>query len=111
MALIAVEELLDANPWHGLRFGTLEPVEAGAIRRYPVAGSLYDVESSAAGLTVTKDGRLLFQSDAPVELRHVTFGAGAVNFEVRALRATKLRVGKQQLTIQPGTRRVDGAAV
>ena len=26
MALIAVEEFVDINPWHGLRFGNLEPV-------------------------------------------------------------------------------------
>ena len=41
MALIAVEELIDANPWHDLQFGNLHPVESGEIERYPVADSLY----------------------------------------------------------------------
>jgi hypothetical protein len=52
MALIAVEEIVDANPWHGLRFGNLAPVEAGAIERYAIAGALYDIELSNDGLLV-----------------------------------------------------------
>ena len=37
MALLAIEELIDINPWHGLRFGNLEPVAPAGIRRYFVA--------------------------------------------------------------------------
>jgi hypothetical protein len=95
MALIAVEEFIDANPWHGLRFGTLEPVEAGAIRRYPVAGALYDVELSPQRLVVQRDGRLLFDSDTPAEIRRVRFSGGRVDCEVRTSRQLRLRIGKE----------------
>lgn len=101
MALIAVEEFIDANPWHGLRFGCVEPVEAGAVTRYPLAGALYDVELSSAGLQVTRNAKPLFSSDAPVEIRQVRFGANRVEFEVRAAKPVKLRVGKGQPVAYP----------
>jgi len=93
MALIAVEELIDANPWHGLRFGTPDPVEAGAIERYPVAGALYSVELSEKSLFVKRDGRPLFTADGPAEIRQVAFSRGRVEFEVRARRPVNVRVG------------------
>jgi hypothetical protein len=34
MALLAIEELIDVNPWQGLRFGNLEPVAPAGILRY-----------------------------------------------------------------------------
>jgi hypothetical protein len=73
MVLIAIEEFIDANPWHGLRFGNLEPVEAGGIERYPVGGALYDVSLSSGGLHVKRNGKALFATDVPVEIRHVVF--------------------------------------
>ena len=41
MVLVALEELIDINPWHGLRFGNLDPVEDAWIERYYVSGSYY----------------------------------------------------------------------
>jgi putative isomerase len=93
MALIAVEEFVDINPWHGLRFGNLEPVEAGAIERYPIAGALYDVELSKDGLRVKRDGKQLFAANGPVELRHVRFASGRVSFEVRTNRPVDIHAG------------------
>lgn len=93
MALIGVEEYIDANPWHGLRFGNLQPAQAGSLERYYVAGSLYDVALSPDSLEVRRDGKLLFAADAPLEIRHVRFQEGRVSAEVRAAKAAKLRVG------------------
>ena len=92
MALVAIEELIDVNPWHGLRFGNLEPVAPAAIRRYFVSGSHYDVTQSSEGLEVHRDGQLLFAADAPVEIRHVEFEGNQARFEVRASRPVKIRV-------------------
>ena len=66
MALIAIEEFVDINPWHGLRFGNLRPVEAGAIERYPIAGALYDVEMSNDSLRVRRNGQQIFAASAAV---------------------------------------------
>jgi putative isomerase len=93
MVLIAVEELIDANPWHGLRFGSLEPVEEASIKRYPVQNNLYDVNLSDKGIEVQRDGKLLFSADISVEIRHVSVQGGAVECEIRSKRAGKIRVG------------------
>jgi hypothetical protein len=93
MVLIAVEEFVDINPWHGLRFGNLEPVEEGSIERYCVAGSLYDVALSSKGLEVRRDRRRLFAADAPVEIRRVQFRDHYLQFEIRAQKAVKVWVG------------------
>jgi hypothetical protein len=99
MVLIAVEELIDCNPWHGLRFGNLNPVEEADIERYFVSDSYYDVFLSDKHLEVRRDGRFLLAANGPVEVRHVAFtdspSAGSrVKFEVRASRAVNLRIGK-----------------
>jgi len=93
LALMSVEELIDINPWQGLRFGNLEPVQAAGLERYPVAGALYDVRLSDQGLTVKRDGRPLFATTAPAEIRQVQFPGHRVRCEVRAGRAGQLRVG------------------
>jgi hypothetical protein len=92
MALVAIEELIDINPWHGLRFGNLEPVAPASIRRYFVSGSLYDVAQSSEGLEVSKDGHFLLAADGPAEIRHVEFVGDQVRFEVRAAKPVKVRV-------------------
>jgi putative isomerase len=96
MALIAVEELIDINPWHGLRFGNLEPIEAAGLERYPVGGALYDVQLSDQGLTVKRDGKSLFTATVPVEIRQVQFRNDRVQCEVRAGRPGQLRIGTGQ---------------
>ncbi len=109
MALIAVEELIDANPWHGLRFGNLDPVADAAIERYYVAGSHYDVAMSSRHVEVRKDDRPLFSSDAPVEIRHVRFEQDEVRFELRSASPCTLAVGSGRPTsYSPGTHRGAG---
>jgi hypothetical protein len=93
MVLIAVEELIDANPWHGLRFGNLDPVEEGSLKQYFVAGSFYDVALSGRGLEVQRDGRRLFATDSAVEIRHVEFHQNEVSFEVRTRKPVKIWAG------------------
>ncbi len=93
MVLIAIEELIDANPWHGLRFGNLQPVEEGSIERYQVGGALYDVNLSSGGVHVKRNGKALFATSVPAEIRHVVFEAGRVKGEIRAARAGKIWIG------------------
>jgi glycogen debranching enzyme len=97
MALIAIEELIDVNPWQGLRFGNLEPVAPASIKRYYVSGSLYDVSQSSEGLEVRKDGALLFAANAPVEIRRVEFKGDGVQYEIRSRVPVKLRVRNHPL--------------
>ena len=94
MVLIAVEELIDANPWHGLRFGNVMPVEEAGIQRYEIAGSLYDVHLSDREIEVKRDSKLLFTADAPVEIKHVQFNGSRVAGELRSSREVSFRIGQ-----------------
>jgi hypothetical protein len=106
MGLIGIEELIDINPWHGLRFGNLYPVETASIERYPVAGALYDVALSASSLEVRRDDSFQFGSDAAIELRHVEFDGATVRYEIRCNRPVQLRVGNASpRAIAPGLTR------
>jgi hypothetical protein len=93
MVLIAVEEYIDANPWHGLRFGTLEPVSEGSLRQYQVQNSLYDVTVSEKGMEVQRDGKILFATDVPAEIRHVQIQNRTVTCELRSRRPGNIRMG------------------
>jgi hypothetical protein len=104
-----VEELIDINPWHGLRFGNLEPVDAAGLERYPVAGALYDVQLSDQGLTVKRDGKPLFAATVPVEIRQVQFRRDRVECEVRAGSPGQLRIcAGEPRTFAAGVTRFDG---
>jgi hypothetical protein len=65
-------------------------VEPAAIHRYPLAGSLYDVRLSPSDLTVRRDDRPLFATDAPVEIRQIRFQGSTISFETRAFRPSHL---------------------
>lgn len=95
MVLIAIEEYVDANPWHGLKFGCLDPVQEGWIRQYPVQDALYDVGMSLNSLQVHRNGRLLFAADAPLEIRNVTFKGQTVSCEIRSKAPALVHIGNR----------------
>jgi hypothetical protein len=108
LALIAIEELVDVSPWHGLRFGNLEPAAEAGLRRYPVAGALYEVQLSGRGLTVSRNDQPLFATTQPVEIRQVEFHGRCVRGEVRSQTTGTLRIGSgAALDFGPGLRRFD----
>jgi glycogen debranching enzyme len=110
MVLIALEEYIDANPWHGLKFGCLEPVEEGWIRQYPVQNALYDVGMSSKSLEVRRNGRLLFASNVPLEIRQVIFDGRAVSCEIRSKTSARVHIGNAAARqLGPGTEKLSGA--
>lgn len=94
MVQIAIEELIDINPWHGLRFGNLVPVQDAGIDRYYVSGNNYEVSQSKGQLEVRRDGRFLVASDGPVEIRNVKFERDRMSFQVRAAHTVKVRAAR-----------------
>jgi hypothetical protein len=111
MVLIAIEELIDVNPWHGLRFGNLQPVEEGAIERYPVADALYDVHVGPDGLEVKRDARKIIAADTPLEIRHVRLSGGRLTCEARSDRAARVWLGSGPAhVVKKGVTRLEGPA-
>jgi hypothetical protein len=95
LPLIGIEELIDVTPWHGLRMGTACPAspEPRGVHGYHVAGHAYDVELSGEGLAVRRDGQAWLRTDAPAQVRQVTFDAGGARAWVRSARAARLWAG------------------
>jgi hypothetical protein len=91
-ALLALEELIDATPFEGLRLGTLRAAEARA-RRVVIRGREWDVAVSPRGLLVRCDGWTALRSDAPVVLRHVELDGGRLAADAHALAPVRLRPG------------------
>ena len=105
MVLVAVEELIDANPWHGLRFGNLEPVQEASIKRYPVQGSLYDVHLSSEGIEVQRDGKMLFSTEHPGR------NSACANSEWRSGTAKSGRRSAGQIRIGTGGQKAFAAGI
>jgi glycogen debranching enzyme len=109
MVLIAIEELIDANPWQGLRFGNLIPVEEAEIGRYRVGEFLYDVHLYDRGLEVQRDGKPLFSADAPVEIKQVRFNGKRVTGEVRTVKPVAFTIGVgQPRKLESGSSKFEG---
>jgi putative isomerase len=91
LPLMMVEELIDVEPWStGLRLGTLSTV-ATSVRNVQVMNDLYDV-AVGPGLSVSRNGQKLVQSNNPVILRDVVWGKDHIRFDVTAKNATELRL-------------------
>jgi hypothetical protein len=74
LVLIAIQELIDAEPTGYLRFGSVQFPNAG-VRNVRVGGDVYDVELHD-GLTVSRNGRRFLDSSGRAIVR-VPFGARA----------------------------------
>ena len=92
MALISVEELIDANPTDGLRIGNLTVSKASSIHGYSIAGAVYDVALDAKRFEVHRNGRRLFLSDSPLELKEVRFMGDRISATVRATTTARLKI-------------------
>jgi hypothetical protein len=62
-------------------------------------------------LSVARNGRALFRTDAPAEIRRVTFSGVRVDFEIRASQRVGVRVGSAgpqyfQPGVTPGSGRL-----
>lgn len=101
--LLGVEELADATPWDGLRFGSVVPPETTVLRRLPLAGRVWDVRLGPDGLSVRVDGAHLFTSDGPIIARHVVLEQKVLSAEVTAVRSTALRTTAGIQIVEPGT--------
>lgn len=102
-ALLGVEEFVDWTPWEGLRVGSLGPASDRKLRRLRLAGRSWEVASSAAGLRVRTDGEELLDTDGPVVLRRLRFGAGSLSADIHSASPVRVRARGGQV-LWPGGR-------
>jgi len=104
LALIAVEEYIDFNPWEGFRFGILEPEKKGTLSRISIQGRHYDIHISKRNIWLKEEGNEILKANGGAVFRHFFYSDNEVSFEIKSLKKRKVKVrfmakGKYQLMI------------
>ncbi len=103
-SLIGLEEIIDVDPWNGLRFGSLTE-STSRVERLNIAGQTYDVIIGKQ-TTATRDGKIIFQADGPVVVRGWKQVDGKTLFNATAIREIHANVfdgdADGSVTIHPG---------
>jgi hypothetical protein len=90
LALTAVEQYIDMNPWEGLRFGSLSPAASGEFRGARWENHSYDVTIGPEKTTLTRDGALRFEANAGVVVREYQATAHQVSFACASARPIRV---------------------
>jgi hypothetical protein len=106
LCLVGLEELIDVEPWGGLRIGTLS-AESASVKRILVGGAHWDVSAGPSGLTCLRENRLLFKTDGPAIVRDFSEDGGGARFTIFSPRPVVLYWYASAV----GSAREDGADV
>ena len=93
LVLIAIQELIDVSPLTGLRFGTTAEVSDAGIGNVQIAGHLYSVVRQAHGLTVKRDGEVLWVLPSRTEWSGVAWTAETVELASRSVSGGSVCLG------------------
>ena len=102
LCLVALEQYIDENPWDGLRFGSLSPPEAGTLTGAIWEGQRYDIAIGPSRTALTREGKLLFDADSGVVVRHYRSQAFTIKSE-RTVHVTVAELNAARLEL-----RIDG---
>ena len=85
--------MIDVSPLTGLRFGTTAEAADAGVANVQIAGHLYSVIRQANGLTVGRDGNLLWVLPARTEWSGVEWAAETVTLTSRSANGGPVRLG------------------
>ncbi len=86
LCLIPLEQYIDVNPWEGLRFGALDPPEAGEFQRAVWEKHSYDVIVGPNRTALAREGKLRFEADAGVVVRNYQASESKLFFTLKTKR-------------------------
>lgn len=90
LAYLAVSEVIEVQPWAGLRFGNLQN-EPCSVEHFPIHNDRYSVYIDN-GLTIRRNGQLLLEATRPVLITGYGIEEGVLRFDLKAAEATSLIV-------------------
>lgn len=113
LGYLAVSELIEAQPWNGMRFGNLAG-EKASISNFPAGNDRYSVRIEE-GIEVEKNGKTIVQSDVPILITGFIQQDDALNLEIMSKKPGKVvlfpyegmkrvhvKVGKNRFTYDTG---------
>ncbi len=86
LCLIPLEQMLDMNPWSGLRFGAWNPAADGDFRGTGWQGHTYNVSVGPRKTVLLRDGQERFRADAGIVVRDYRFSSSNVSAKVNSER-------------------------
>ena len=90
LCLVGLEQYIDVNPWDSLRFGALDPGQAGEFRSVRLGGHTYDISIGPSLTRLVRDGAARFQADSGVVVRDYAATPSEVSFAIHASRQTRV---------------------
>ncbi len=109
LCLVGLEQLMDANPWDGLRFGALNPGAEGQLYRATWQNHIYSVSVGPSKTEVARDGRVRLQADAGIVVRSYEKSPARVSMKVKSDRDFHLAIS--EFEAGPGKVVIDGKSV
>ncbi len=98
---LSVQDLIDFEPWNGLRLGKLEPVTA-SINNIFFQNHLYSISLTGEEQLIQQDGAPIIYSTYPTILRNVIITKELVSFRQKALKKIDLKIH-----LIPGTYQIE----
>jgi hypothetical protein len=118
LCLIPLEQLIDENPWDGLRFGTFNPATEARLDRVTWGGHTYDVTVGPNETELRRDGTVRFHANVGVVIRNYQVSPSSLSMNVDSERDFQLTTAefasgdvvlrvdggsKRKLTVSNGT--------
>ncbi|MGE0129124.1 MAG: amylo-alpha-1,6-glucosidase [Blastocatellales bacterium] len=88
----AVEELISADLWTGLSFGSVGATEESRLERISFSGVKFDVIAGPKRTVIRRNGKIELDCEAPVRLRAYRTGDRAIGFAIEAKERTHVLV-------------------
>ncbi len=88
----AVEELISADLWAGLSFGSLIVTEESRIERVSFSGEKFDVIAGPKRTVIRRNNKLEVECEAPVRLRGYRSNDRAIGFTIEVTERTPILV-------------------
>lgn len=86
LCLIPLEQMLDVNPWSGLRFGSWNPAADGDFHGTRWNGHTYDVSVGPRQTVLLRDGQERLRADAGIVVRDYRISTSSVSARVNSER-------------------------
>lgn len=88
----AVEELISADLWAGLSFGSVAAAEETRLERVSFSGVKFDVIAGPKRTVIRRNGKIEIECEAPVRLRAFRTGDRAIAFAIEAKERTHVLI-------------------
>jgi hypothetical protein len=86
LCLIPMEQYMDETPWDGIRFGALNPPDAGDLSNILWNHHRYEIAIGPDHTAMTRDGEVRLEATAGVVVRNYELDPGRLSFAVKSLR-------------------------